>query len=196
MSQDDLADDRHSEDWAGFAVALANTWDVWFENPEKLEDPVALETFLVAHGVPPDELVTEEHLVRVRELRHALRAVFQSTSAHEAIHCLAEVLDGVTVRPRVATSDEASNDVSVTYVPIPDASLLERIRVTAGLGTAAALQRWGPDRLRSCDADRCEDVFVDTSRNGRRRYCGVRCQNRVNVAAMRQRTSTAGTSPG
>jgi hypothetical protein len=45
----------------------------------------------------------------------------------------------------------------------------------------------GPERIRSCQASPCIEVFVDTSRNGRRRYCSHRCANRVNAARHRRR---------
>jgi predicted RNA-binding Zn ribbon-like protein len=43
------------------------------------------------------------------------------------------------------------------------------------------------DRLRVCDADDCDDVVVDLSKNRSRRYCSSTCSNRVNVAAFRAR---------
>lgn len=45
------------------------------------------------------------------------------------------------------------------------------------------------DRLGVCTAPRCDRVFVDTSRNGTRRYCSTSCQNRVKTAAFRARAS-------
>lgn len=192
MRQVHLEDDIVPEDRGSFAVALANTWDVWFDDPEKLGEPADLDTFLRAHGVVADGPVTDEQLESVRGLRRALRAVFQSDSAPDAVDRLTGLLQGVTVRPDLWLQSGSEEEIALRYVPVPGSSLTDRIRVLAGLGTAEALLRWGADRLRSCDADRCEDVFVDTSRNGRRRYCGVRCQNRVNVAALRQRTSAAG----
>lgn len=42
-------------------------------------------------------------------------------------------------------------------------------------------------RLGICAAPRCELVFVDTSRNGSRRFCSTACQNRVKAAAHRAR---------
>ena len=44
-----------------------------------------------------------------------------------------------------------------------------------------------PGRLGRCDRDGREIVDVDTSRNGRRRYCSTRCANRVYVAEHRER---------
>ena len=43
------------------------------------------------------------------------------------------------------------------------------------------------DRLRVCAASDCEDVYVDVSKNGSRRFCSTRCSNRTNTAAYRER---------
>jgi predicted RNA-binding Zn ribbon-like protein len=37
-------------------------------------------------------------------------------------------------------------------------------------------------------------VFVDTSKNGRRRFCSTRCQSRVKAAAHRSRAATVPSS--
>jgi len=45
----------------------------------------------------------------------------------------------------------------------------------------------GPTRLGVCAAERCINVYVDTSPNQSRRYCSERCSSRANVAAYRAR---------
>ncbi|MDF5757900.1 CGNR zinc finger domain-containing protein [Spongiactinospora sp. TRM90649] len=47
------------------------------------------------------------------------------------------------------------------------------------------------DRLGICTAPACDRVFVDTSRNGTRRFCSTACQNRVKAAAFRAREGTS-----
>ena len=42
-----------------------------------------------------------------------------------------------------------------------------------------------------CAADDCDDVVVDLSKNRSRRFCGLTCANRVNVAAYRSRRSAS-----
>jgi predicted RNA-binding Zn ribbon-like protein len=42
-------------------------------------------------------------------------------------------------------------------------------------------------RLRVCQRAGCETAFLDVSRNGRRRFCSLRCANQVNVANHRLR---------
>jgi predicted RNA-binding Zn ribbon-like protein len=59
----------------------------------------------------------------------------------------------------------------------------------AGCATGLAVVLGGElyDRLGVCTAPRCDRVYVDTSRNGTRRYCSTSCQNRVKTAAFRAR---------
>jgi predicted RNA-binding Zn ribbon-like protein len=62
----------------------------------------------------------------------------------------------------------------------------------AGCATGLALAI-GSDlagRLGVCVAERCDRVYVDTSKNARRRFCSTTCQNRTKVAAFRQRRAT------
>jgi predicted RNA-binding Zn ribbon-like protein len=59
----------------------------------------------------------------------------------------------------------------------------------AGCATGLALAL-GSDlagRMGMCDADRCDRVYVDTSKNGSRRFCSISCQNRTKAAAHRSR---------
>jgi predicted RNA-binding Zn ribbon-like protein len=64
----------------------------------------------------------------------------------------------------------------------------------AGCATGLAVVLGGElyDRLGVCTAPRCDRVYVDTSRNGTRRYCSTSCQNRVKTAAFRARISLCG----
>lgn len=54
-------------------------------------------------------------------------------------------------------------------------------------GLAMALGTSDAGRLGVCEAERCDRVYLDTSRNGGRRFCSVRCQNRTKAAAHRAR---------
>jgi predicted RNA-binding Zn ribbon-like protein len=54
-------------------------------------------------------------------------------------------------------------------------------------GLAVVLGTEDRGRLGVCTAPRCDRVYVDTSRNGTRRFCSTTCQNRVKTAAFRSR---------
>ncbi|WP_222851368.1 CGNR zinc finger domain-containing protein [Phytoactinopolyspora mesophila] len=62
----------------------------------------------------------------------------------------------------------------------------------APMATGLAVVLGNPvfDRLGICTAPMCDRVFVDTSRNGARRFCSTACQNRVKAAAFRARQRT------
>jgi predicted RNA-binding Zn ribbon-like protein len=69
----------------------------------------------------------------------------------------------------------------------------------AGCAAGLAVVLGGPHwrRLGMCTAPRCDRVYVDTSRNGTRRFCSTACQNRVKAALFRERTGeSAGYAPG
>lgn len=48
------------------------------------------------------------------------------------------------------------------------------------------------DRVGVCADARCGRAFVDSSRNGSRRFCSTTCQNRAKTAALRRRRRDAG----
>ncbi|MGL5857481.1 MAG: CGNR zinc finger domain-containing protein [Angustibacter sp.] len=45
-------------------------------------------------------------------------------------------------------------------------------------------------RVGVCAAPPCTNVYIDTSRNGTRRFCSTTCQNRAKTAAFRARNAT------
>ena len=61
----------------------------------------------------------------------------------------------------------------------------------AEFATAVAMLLGSDDvqRLRQCEAARCDDLFLDTTRNRAQRFCSTACQNRSKVAAHRARAS-------
>lgn len=90
----------------------------------------------------------------------------------------------LSVRPRLSTHDGRPPHL---HFERADADLVERIRVNVTLGLARVVTSDGPDRLGRCAASGCRRVFVDTSRNGRRRFCAAACANRTHVAEHRAR---------
>ncbi|WP_424937334.1 MULTISPECIES: CGNR zinc finger domain-containing protein [Bacteria] len=68
-----------------------------------------------------------------------------------------------------------------------DDSLPHVLRAVIGVGTALHLATRGMHRLGRCAAAPCTRVVVDVTRNGRQRYCSVRCANRDAVRRHRAR---------
>lgn len=70
------------------------------------------------------------------------------------------------------------------------------LRAVIGVGTALHLTTRGMHRLGRCAAgltpgDPCSAVVADITRNGRQRYCSVRCANRAAVRRHRARATPA-----
>ena len=79
-----------------------------------------------------------------------------------------------------------------------DDTLARVLHAVISVGTALHLTTRGMHRLSRCAAgkaagDPCRNVVVDVTRNGRQRYCSVRCANRD--AVRRHRARSAATEP-
>jgi predicted RNA-binding Zn ribbon-like protein len=73
-----------------------------------------------------------------------------------------------------------------------DQTVAEVLRSVIGVWTALHLTTRGMHRLHRCEAgqtqgDPCRNVVVDVTRNGRQRFCSVRCANRAAVRRHRAR---------
>lgn len=66
-----------------------------------------------------------------------------------------------------------------------DEELPRVLAAVISVGTSLHLVTRGMDRLARCAAEPCTRVVVDVTRNGRQRYCSVRCANRAAVRRHR-----------
>jgi predicted RNA-binding Zn ribbon-like protein len=63
------------------------------------------------------------------------------------------------------------------------------LRAIINLGTSLHLVTRGMSRLGRCEAAPCTNVVADVTRNGRQRFCSVRCANRAAVRRHRARAA-------
>jgi len=74
------------------------------------------------------------------------------------------------------------------HATAPDAPLATVILVESAMAVVDVVRSDEQSRLRTCEAEDCEAVLVDLSRNRSRRFCDVNnCANRAHVAAYRAR---------
>jgi predicted RNA-binding Zn ribbon-like protein len=165
------------------AIDLANTLDPSLAEPERLADAEALRRFLGEQGI--DAHATRHDLQRCRALRGRLIHVLTAPNAAGLVARLnaiiAEVITGAEV---VARADRAW---TLALRPRPQRRLDERLAAIAVGELVDLVSTVGPERIRTCNAAPCREIFVDTSRNGRRRYCSRRCANRLNATRHRRR---------
>lgn len=150
-----------------------------------LEGPADLEEWFVAAGLTDHApRVSRRELDSARMLRDGIRQALL-TADGPALAALAEgwlgrapgrlSVEPDTLRPRFAPAARTSCCLLV------DAVL-----------DALDLVRESPGRVRECADPRCPVLFLDTSRNGSRRWCSMeRCGARAKASAYYQRHRAA-----
>lgn len=137
---------------------------------------------------------TDANALALRPWAARLREVFEAKTVEAKAELADALLLAADCRPRLV-SHGAGQPFHLHYAPART-GLAARVRALTAAGLAHLIDSGGGSRLRACDRDGCGVVFLDTSRNGRRHFCGVRCANQVNVAnhrlrARRQRATGA-----
>ena len=125
----------------------------------------------------------EAELHEVRRTRELLREVW-TLDRDDAVEAVNRMLREGRALPYLTRHDGLDWHMHATD---PDAPLAVRMRVEAALALIDVIRMNETGRLRVCAADDCTGLFVDLSRNGSKRFCTVRCGNRMNMIAFRSR---------
>ena len=132
---------------------------------------------------------------QVRALRPwiaRLREIFETETVAGKAERADALLIAADCRPRLV-SHGPGLPFHFHYAPVRT-GLSPRVKALTSAGLAHVIDDGAGARLRACARDGCDVVFIDTSRNGRRHFCSVRCANQVNVANHRRRQHQARTS--
>jgi predicted RNA-binding Zn ribbon-like protein len=162
------------------AAALVNTDE---RDGDLLADVAGLDRFVAAWGWTGSRRRDRAELARVRALRPRLRRLWELDD-DGLVEEVNAILRDAHALPQLARHDEWDYHLHATS---PKAPLADRMAVEAAMAFVDVVRQGELDRLRICDADDCDDVLVDLSKNRSRRYCSATCSNRVNVAAFRAR---------
>jgi predicted RNA-binding Zn ribbon-like protein len=117
-----------------------------------------------------------------------LRAVFAAVAAGDidgAAHQVNEMLAATGAHPALERHD--GEPWHLHFHSADETSPVNGWAAGCATGLAIVLGGELYDRLGVCTAPHCDRVYVDTSRNGSRRFCSTACQNRVKAAAFRER---------
>lgn len=146
-------------------------------------DAATIGSLLARHQVH-QPLPTAGQLTELRRWAGDLRGVFQAGGAREQAECVDALLTASQCRPRLVSHDGLPYHLHYASVA---SDLVSRVRALTAAGLAHVIDEGEGTRLRCCQRTGCPIAFVDTSRNGRRRFCTLRCANQVNVARHRAR---------
>lgn len=153
--------------------------------PPGPDDPAALVTAALDSATPLSGADIAELTGIAARLRGAFEAV-ASGDVDAAAGVVNALLEQTQARPRLSHHD---GEPWHLHFHGPDESAAASWGASCATGVAIVLGGEFHDRLGVCTAPRCDRVYVDTSRNGTRRYCSTACQNRVKTAAFRARTT-------
>jgi predicted RNA-binding Zn ribbon-like protein len=127
---------------------------------------------------------------RTRQVIDEWLRVVDAQEPRERARLLNDLMAEAAAYPRL--TDHGGEGWHLHYRDDANDSLPDVLRAVISVGTALHLTTRGMHRLRRCAAgltegDPCTAVVVDVTRNGRQRYCSVRCANRAAVRRHRAR---------
>jgi predicted RNA-binding Zn ribbon-like protein len=175
------------------AVDLVNHLTPGLDRGRPVEAPDALAALTAILAVDPASVtqLRESDGPGFVALAAELRAVFAAVDGDDvdaAANRLNDLLAAHPANPHLAKEDGRWH---LHHHPA-DTALVPMWTSICAEGTARVVGKGDAERLGTCAAADCDRVFVDTSRNGSRRFCSTTCQNRAKTAAFRARRSTAG----
>jgi predicted RNA-binding Zn ribbon-like protein len=171
--------------YAELAVRLANTASHHEDGSDRLTTMDGLHA-LVADREHLSTGARRTDLEALRGLRAEFRAIFVACAAGrggEVADRLNSLLIRHPVHPQLSGHDRQRWHVHFTE----SGSVADQYAAGAAMGLAVRITELGVERFGICQAAPCQGVFIDTSANRSRRYCGERCLNRANVNAFRAR---------
>jgi len=176
---------RDTETSLRAAAALVNTLPE--TDPEgidrlRTQDDLAayLAEFPFSGTIRRDDL----ELSQLRAARGRLRELWAGDRAAAVPIVNALLRDGKAL-PQLVIHDDYDWHVHATDEGDP---LALRIMVEVAMAFVEVIRLDRFDRVRVCDADDCDAVYIDYSKNGSKRYCDTgNCGNRMNVNAYRRR---------
>lgn len=167
------------------ATALVNTLPVTGADAvDRLVTQADFDAYLDEYAYTGTFHRDDDELEAVRANRPRLRALWD-TDRDGAVPLVNAMLRDGRALPQLVIHDDFDWHIHATE---PDAPLSTRMLVEAALAFVDVIRsdQWG--RVRICDADDCDAVYVDFSKNGSKRYCDTgNCGNRMNVIAYRRR---------
>ncbi|MFD0202363.1 MULTISPECIES: CGNR zinc finger domain-containing protein [Saccharothrix] len=169
----------HFNPYGGAAAELAAA----LVNADPDSSAADLLDLLRKHGYKPVGTLDERQARDLTAWAARLSPVFDRTP--DQVDLINDLLAEAAAKPYISTHDDRSPHLHFApeHAPTP-----HRVRAFTAAGLAHAVCA-DPRRLGRCDRPGCRTVYVDTSRNGRRRFCSTRCANRVHVADHRTRTA-------
>ncbi len=173
-----------TEDTLAFLVALANTHPTASRSGrDELSTEAELTALLDEHGYTGRFDRDGAELAAAVATRDELRTLW-SLPRDEQVEWINRWMRETNALPLLVRHDRFDWHLHATE---PDAPLVDRMRGEGALALAEVTRSNANHRMRVCAAEDCTGILIDSSRNGSKRFCSVRCGNRVNQQGFRER---------
>lgn len=165
------------------AEALVNTDPGAGDGEDTLTTRAHLVAFLDAQSWYGARVGDAAELEAVRALRGRLRGWWE-LSEPDLVSTVNSTLSDARALPQLVDHDDLGWHIHAVPTEAP---LDIRMVVEAAMAFIDVIRAGELDRLKRCDAEDCDNVVVDLSRNRSRRFCEDGCGNREHVRAYRER---------
>lgn len=182
----------HNDIVVSIAVGLVNALTAGESRGRPYEPPAgearaAAIAEILGNGGSRAPEVGDAEAGELAEVARALRGVFEAVARGDVDAAAISVnglLAETDARPHL---DRHDGEPWHLHFHGAGGTLAGNYAASCATGLAVVLGSDLHDRLGVCTAPHCDRVYVDTSRNGTRRFCSTACQNRVKTAAFRAR---------
>lgn len=155
-----------------------------FDAADLLQNADDLARYLAVHPSSGVVHSSDDEVAGLRAIRPRLRALWGLDREHAVPAVNAMLRDGNAL-PRLVIHDEYDWHI---HAVSDDEPLPDRVLVETAMAFVDVIRADEYARIRVCEADDCDGVYVDYSRNRSKRYCDAgNCGNRMNVNAYRRR---------
>ncbi|MDN5797553.1 MAG: CGNR zinc finger domain-containing protein [Intrasporangium sp.] len=170
-----------------FVVRLVNSATTGPDGADTLWTVGDLEALLGDDGWTGSRTHDQAEVEAMRRLRPGLLGLWIA-GEDEAVDLVNDLLRKSKALPQLVRHDRWDWHLHATPA---DAPLATRVAVETAMAFVDVIRAGELDRLRVCDADECNDLVLDLSRNRSRRYCEGGCGARAHSAAYRARKAEA-----
>jgi predicted RNA-binding Zn ribbon-like protein len=182
----------HTDVVIGVAVALVNLLTEGEDRSRKYRPPDgaerAAQVTALFRSAGGRRAVTTAEAAEFGGVAADLRAVFEAVAdgdVDRAARLVNAMLNATGARPALDRHDD--EPWHLHFHSTDETSMVKGWWAGCATGLAIVVGGELHDRLGVCTAPHCDRVYVDTTRNGSRRFCSTACQNRVKAAAFRER---------
>jgi hypothetical protein len=125
-----------------------------------------------------------QDLIRIAD---ELWPIFSEAEHDRKAALVNDLLSGVSLEPRIDLSGSLAWQTR-------DSGTLDSLYASVLLTILQSTQILGWDRLGTCNAKDCVDVYLDDTGRAPRKYCSTTCLNRTRIRAFRARNHRASLS--